>query len=230
MHDTALDNGKAFFDAYLPPGSRARVLDIGAQDVNGSLRSVCPEGVEYIGVDFAPGPGVDIVLSDPYTLPFADAHADAIVTSSCFEHSELFWLLFVELLRVLRPEGLLYLNAPSNGAFHRYPMDCWRFYPDSGKALVTWARRCGYNAVLLESFVSAQSAHNPWGWNDFVAVFARDEGHVGLHPRRILDTKAGFTSGMMHGVPTFANYATQTEDMKKLRAAGVQPQAQLPVE
>jgi SAM-dependent methyltransferase len=71
-----------------------------------------------------------------YKLPFADGSVDVVLSSSCFEHSEFFWLLFLEILRVLRPEGLFYLNAPSNGPFHRYPVDCWRFYPDSGNALV----------------------------------------------------------------------------------------------
>ena len=32
-------------------------------------------------------------------------------------------------------DWLFYLNAPSNGEFHRYPVDCWRFYPDAGGAL-----------------------------------------------------------------------------------------------
>jgi SAM-dependent methyltransferase len=230
MHDTAFDNGKAFFDTYLAPQSRVRILDIGALDVNGSLRSVCPAGVEYVGVDFAQGPGVDIVLADPYALPFPDGHADVIVSSSCFEHSEMFWLLFVELLRVLRPDGLLFISAPSNGPFHRYPVDCWRFYPDSGAALVTWARRCGLQPALLESYVSAQSAINPWGWNDFVAVFVKDEACADRHARRILDTKSDFFNGMVRGGGWFSNFTRHSQDMLKLRAAGARPQADLPAE
>ncbi|MBC5764058.1 methyltransferase domain-containing protein [Ramlibacter albus] len=230
MHDTAIDNGKAFFDTYLVPGTRPRLLDIGALDVNGSLRAVCPKGVEYIGVDFAQGPGVDVVLTDPYALPFPDKHADVIVTSSCFEHSEMFWVLFIELLRVLKPHGLLYLNAPSNGAFHRYPVDCWRFYPDSGRALVTWAKRCGLKPALLESYISGQSPHNPWGWNDFVAVFVKDEAHAGIYPRRILQAKQDVFNGVLYGLDGFVKFFNQSEDMRKLRASGAHPQAQLPVE
>jgi SAM-dependent methyltransferase len=230
MHDTAMACGKAFFDTYFTPGERPRVIDIGALDVNGSLRGVCPPEAEYVGVDFAEGPGVDIILTDPYRLPLADASADAIVSSSCFEHSEMFWVLFLELLRVLRPHGLLYINAPSNGAFHRYPVDCWRFYPDAGGALVTWARRCGQRPVLLESFVSAQSDINPWGWNDFVAVFVKDEAHAARHPRRILDAKHDVFNGVADGRPGFVRYTAQSEDMRKLRAAGSAPQKDLPAE
>lgn len=230
MHDTALACAQAFFDTYVAGGDRPRVLDIGALDVNGSLRTVCPSGADYVGVDFSAGPGVDVVLQDPYRLPFADADADVIVSSSCFEHSQMFWVLFLELLRVLRPHGLLYINAPSNGAFHRYPVDCWRFYPDAGGALVTWAQRCGQRPLLLESFVSAQSSVNPWGWNDFVAVFVKDETQAGRHPRRILDAKTDVFNGVVSGREGFLRFFNQSEDMRKLRASSSAPQKDLPPE
>ena len=41
------------------------------------------------------GKGVDIVLEDPYCLPFADNSVDVVVSSSCFEQAEFFWLLFL---------------------------------------------------------------------------------------------------------------------------------------
>jgi SAM-dependent methyltransferase len=149
-----MENGKFFFDTYVKPLNQATVADIGAQNVNGSLKDVFPENATYIGVDFVQGKGVDIIIDDPYKLPFEDNSLDAIVSSSCFEHSEFFWLLFNEIMRVLKPTGLFYLNAPSNGLFHRYPVDCWRFYPDSGNALANWANRSGYNCgtTLWRSF------------------------------------------------------------------------------
>jgi SAM-dependent methyltransferase len=217
MHASALANGELFFKTYLgADGAGRSVVEIGSQDVNGSLRSVCPAGVEYIGVDFTAGKGVDIVLDDPYELPFDDASVDCCVSSSVFEHSEMFWLLFLEVLRVLRPEGLFYLNAPSNGLFHRYPVDCWRFYPDSGRALVKWARRSGLNAELLESFVAAQ--RNSETWSDFVAVFVKDASHVGRHPNRMLATKKDFYNGLLHGSDEFLNPRDLTQEMLRLEA------------
>jgi len=230
MHDTALDTAKAFFATYVQPGAPRQVVEIGSQDVNGSLRQVCPAWVEYLGVDFCAGPGVDVVLQDPYVLPFEDESVDVLVTSSCFEHSELFWVLFLELLRVLRPQGLLYLNVPSNGAFHRYPVDCWRFYPDSGRALVTWARRNGMRPALLESFISAQSDINPWGWNDFVAVFLKDDSWMPSYPRRMVETRSNYFNGVLNGSEGFLRFSNQTEDMRKLRRAGCPPQSGLPEE
>jgi len=190
MHISALQFGKQFFETYCSALQNAVVHDIGAQDVNGSLHDVCPSHLGYVGVDFVEGRGVDIVLDDPYQLPFADNSLDVIVCSSCFEHSQFFWLAFLEMLRVLKPEGLLYLNVPSNGSFHRYPVDCWRFYPDSGKALEAWASREGYNAALLESFVGDRSPEDfasGGAWNDFVAVFVKDASCGQRYENRMLD-------------------------------------------
>ena len=136
MHVSAKKNGELFFETYVKSLNSVTIVDVGSMDVNGSLKEVIPKNSKYIGVDFAEGKGVDKVLKDPYNLPFENNSVDVVVSSSCLEHSELFWLSFIEIIRILKPNGLFYLNAPSNGAFHRYPVDCWRFYPDSGKALV----------------------------------------------------------------------------------------------
>ena len=115
MHPSALKNGKLFFETYAAELSGATVIDLGAQNVNGSLKDVMPSHLRYIGVDFVAGRGVDVVIDDPYKLPFDDESVDVLVASSCLEHSEMFWLVFLEMLRVLRPAGLLYINVPSNG-------------------------------------------------------------------------------------------------------------------
>jgi glycosyltransferase involved in cell wall biosynthesis/SAM-dependent methyltransferase len=198
MHESAMYYGGRFFELYCSTINNAKLLDIGAQNVNGSLKDVCPSNLNYIGVDFVKGPGVDVVLDDPYHIPFESESIDIVVCSSCFEHSQFFWELFTELLRVLKPSGLLYLNVPSNGSFHQYPVDCWRFYPDSGHALIAWAKRKGINATLLESFVGERSTgkvKNGGGWNDFVAVFAKDYSYSDTHNNRIIDVIKNYTNG-----------------------------------
>lgn len=215
MHPTALSNGKLFFDTYVAPLGAVRVVEVGSQDVNGSLRQVAPPDVRYLGIDFAEGKGVDVVITDPYALPFDDGSIDVIVSSSCFEHSEMFWLVFLEIMRVLRPGGLFYLNVPSNGSFHRYPVDCWRFYPDCGGALVAWAERNGQSAALLESYTSEQRDEM---WNDFVAVFVRDARRAGEHPRRITDGFTDFRNGKRLGLSVFLQPAEYPEDMRALQS------------
>jgi SAM-dependent methyltransferase len=186
MHFNALKHAKLFFETYCSE-KECSVVEIGSFNVNGSIRDVItPSIVNYTGVDFAVGNGVDVVLEDPYDFPFLDNTFDVLVTSSCFEHSELFWLTFLESMRIVKPNGLVYINVPSSWmCFHQYPVDCWRFYPDSSRALLTWAKRNGMNAVLLESYICAPSAEGEC--SDIVMVFLKDANNIDNHPYRIVD-------------------------------------------
>lgn len=168
MHGTAKTTGALFMAIYATDA--ARILDIGSMDVNGSLRTDAPAGANYVGVDLAPGRGVDLVV-EPYAFPFADESFDAIVSTSCLEHDPCFWLTFLEAVRLLAPTGALYLSAPSNGPYHAYPKDYWRFYPDFGLGLVEWAHRSGHPEVkLIESFLVPPAGDV---WEDAVAVFGK---------------------------------------------------------
>jgi len=211
MHNTAMKHGRLFFETYVEKLNGHTIVDIGAQDVTGALRSVAPVGATYIGVDFENAKGVDVVITDPYSLPFADESVDVCVSSSCFEHSEFFWLVFLEVMRILKPEGLFYLNVPSNGDFHRFPVDCWRFYPDSGIALQNWARRNGYSPALLESFTGEQKIDV---WNDFVAVFVKDERFSDRYPDRIQARTHDYTNGFVRGRAGFSNRSVAPEDQR----------------
>ena len=153
MHDTALILGGLFFDRYLPTAGTIRVLDIGSLDLNGSLRQALPTGrdIVYTGVDAEPGPGVDQVVAPHARLPFDDGAFDAVVSSSCLEHDEFFWLTVDEACRVVKPGGFVYLSAPSNGHVHQHPLDCWRFYPDAGVALARWVNRDRASGFRLQA-------------------------------------------------------------------------------
>jgi SAM-dependent methyltransferase len=206
MHDTAIDYAEHFNNCYVEKDKV--VIDIGGRNVNGSFKDIFKN---YFTLDFVEGEGVDMLMTDPYTIPLNDNSQDVIICSSCFEHSELFWVLFLEIMRVLKPTGLFYLNVPSNGDFHRWPVDCWRFYPDSGNALVTWAKRNGLNVALLESFVGKQKQDI---WNDFVAVFVKDEQFAPNYPIRIINQISEFNNGLMYGSSDFINYDTIPQDRK----------------
>lgn len=188
MHYAAMETGRKFFNTYCQPQLRdLRVVELGSQNVNGSLRDIITSNVkEYVGLDFAPGPGVDVVLTDAYNLPFDDNTFDVLVTSSCFEHSEMFWLSFLEGIRILKPNGLMYCNAPSSWmVYHRYPVDCWRFYPDAGKGLETWARRNHYSTSVLESYITPPNYDS---FSDWVCVFLKDSAFMDSYPNRMIDT------------------------------------------
>jgi SAM-dependent methyltransferase len=212
MHKSALLAGRYFFEMYCDRADFS-ILDVGALDVNGSLRSVAPARSRYVGADLGAGAGVDVVLEDPHVLPFADGEFDAVVSTSCFEHDTFFWLTFLECLRVLRPGGYFYLNAPSNGGYHTYPDDNWRFYPDAGRALVKWATRNRVDVEMVESFILNQIADI---WNDFIAVFRRAGGQT---PAPALGINSRFpraTNIWLAGATEVAKKQVRSEDQRRV--------------
>jgi SAM-dependent methyltransferase len=219
MHHTAKQLGILFYSVYgysmLRERGRVRVLELGSMDVNGGLRDTFQnDAVEYVGVDFENGPGVDIVLDSAYSLPFDSNSFDIVVASSVFEHTEFFWITILEIFRVLKSHGLFYMNAPSNGEFHRFPVDCWRFYPDSGVALNKWLLHNKYNSLMLESFTADQILDQ---WNDFVVVILKDQEFQPFYNERIIDKIEKYSNGKSD-VETleFRNHQTLPEDRRKL--------------
>jgi SAM-dependent methyltransferase len=169
MHDTALAIGEQFFRLYAR-SSAPTIVEFGAMNVNGSLRDVAPEGATYVGLDLEAGPGVDIVVSPGDKVPLAAGYADLVVSSSALEHDAAFWITFKRMCRICKAGGYIYINVPSNGFVHSYPLDCWRFYPDAGIALEAFSERSRYPVTLIESFVANRRSDF---WNDFVAIFRR---------------------------------------------------------
>jgi len=175
MHDTAYEIGRLFFQSYVSAGNS--ILDVGSMDINGSLHDFRPGDTLYVGVDLAAGNGVNVVVKINSQLPFADEVFDIVVSTSCFEHDFMFWLTFLEMCRVLKEGGYLYLNAPSKGAYHQYPIDAWRFFPDAGIALRDWARLNKHDIELLESFVTENKSDI---WNDCVMIFGKNSAGAPL--------------------------------------------------
>ena len=143
MHPSSYANMSRFVAAYLADreGLPLTIADVGSKDVNGTYRSLFNRpGWSYLGLDMAPGANVDLVLRDPYHwVEVASQSCDVVVSGQAFEHIEYFWLTMLEIRRVLKPGGMCCLIAPSAGPEHRYPLDCWRFYPDGFRALARYA-------------------------------------------------------------------------------------------
>jgi SAM-dependent methyltransferase len=143
VHQSSLDKMMAFRRKYLAgkEDGPLLILDLGSMDVNGSYRGCFGDSRwTYRGIDLAAGANVDIVLKDPYHWrEIRSDSVDVVISGQAFEHIEFFWLTMLEIARVLKPDGLCCLIAPSGGPEHRYPVDCWRFYPDGFTALARFA-------------------------------------------------------------------------------------------
>lgn len=144
MHVSSYEKMQAFRDAHLAGREREAlsILDVGAMDVNGSYRPLFDlPAWHYRGADLEPGRNVDIVLSEPYRFDaVASGSLDLVISGQALEHMPRFWMFFLEVFRCLKPGGLCCIIAPAGGYEHRYPVDCWRFYPDGMIAAAEFAR------------------------------------------------------------------------------------------
>lgn len=169
MHASSMENMRKCYSRHivgsmLETQDCVRVLDIGGSDVNGSYRDIFAHPrFAYTATDIDAGPGVQLVLQDPYRLPLEDRSIDIVISGQMLEHCEFFWLTFQEMVRVLRPGGFIFLIAPSSGPEHRYPVDCYRFYPDAYRALARYA-----DCQLVEMWCDERGP-----WKDLVGIFSR---------------------------------------------------------
>lgn len=191
MHPSSIENMLECRRRYFPKGredsgGRLTVLDVGAADVNGSYRDIfgAPR-FEYVGADLAAGAGVSVVMTDPDSIPLEDASFDLVVSGQMLEHCPRFWLTFAEMVRVLKPDGLLFLIAPSAGPIHRFPVDCYRFYPDAFRVLATSA-----GCHLIDMWLDPRGP-----WRDLVGVFSKQPRPPAPKGSSPLDKRRQFMKG-----------------------------------
>lgn len=170
MHKNSLDLMHLFVDGYLNNfrSEPLVILDVGSQIVDGDARNYrslfMSKCWRYTGLDISEGQNVDVCVSDPYVWGEIDSDTcDVVISGQTLEHVPFFWNTVYEVGRVLRPGGLACFIAPSGGHEHRYPVDCWRFYPDGFSSLANWLR-----FELLD-------AYTDWShyWGDSVLVMRK---------------------------------------------------------
>lgn len=173
MHPSSMDLMENMWKKYRKDEYK-NVLDVGSLCVRAKKGQAKEpkiykrffEDLDYKGLDIKKGFNVDIVCEDPYVFPIEEESYDVVISGQAFEHIEFFWLTFDEMARVLKPGGLMILIAPSQGKYHAYPVDCWRFYKDSMPALAKWS-----GLELLECSVDSKCKHSHWA--DCCGVFTK---------------------------------------------------------
>jgi SAM-dependent methyltransferase len=123
------------------------VIDVGSYDVNGTYKGLFapPKFIgdkRYVGADIRPGPNVDVIVGSPEW--YALRGADVVISGSTFEHVEDDKRLMAQIYDILKPEGLLCVQVPSDGPPHDYP-SWYRNY--SKKALTALARGAGFEVL-----------------------------------------------------------------------------------
>lgn len=89
------------------------VLEIGSLNINGSVRAHF-EGGNYIGVDLAPGPDVDVVRGG-HLLDYESESFDTVISCECMEHNP-FWVETISnMFRMTKPGGIVIISCASTG-------------------------------------------------------------------------------------------------------------------
>ncbi|HWX30696.1 MAG TPA: methyltransferase domain-containing protein [Steroidobacteraceae bacterium] len=159
----------AFFEHALKaisPGALAplRVVEVGAHDVNGSIRGVVLSSIEvseYVGVDLTPGPGVDIVCSG-HELDLPAASFDLTLSAECLEHNPYWMETLRNMRRLTKPDGFVIVSCATLG---RLEHGTARTNPDSSPG----TRDLGWNyyrnltpSDFPQDFLASFAAHRFW--------------------------------------------------------------------
>lgn len=147
-------------EASLLPYSPARVLEIGSQDVNGTLRHLFPLTDVYIGADVTDGPGVDLVCAgQDLTLDLFGEPFDVVICTNVLEHVDDATALGILTAAhgLLRPGGYLLLQCagdgftPHSGRSASLVLEADEFYRNVMEDdLLTWLGAAGYASGIVQ--------------------------------------------------------------------------------
>lgn len=127
--DSGRDPTKRCFEGFLGrinAMKSPRILELGSRNI--SRRDLFVSAGEHVGFDINAGPQVDKV-GDIHDLSshFPAESFDAVYCVSVFEHLAMPWKAALEINKVMRPGGLLFIFTHPTFPSHAQPWDFWRF-------------------------------------------------------------------------------------------------------
>lgn len=155
-------------------GEGKKILDVGSMDRDCSYRKLFDgKQVQYIGLDIAAGPNVDVIMDEPYQWDsLEDESFDYVISGQAFEHIEYPWLTIKEIYKKMKPGGICCIIAPNTSGEHKMPLDCYRFFSDGLAALAKWA---GFLVIdVTVAGIPAREASPDWdSFDNDVCLIAR---------------------------------------------------------
>lgn len=108
-----------------------RVLEVGSQNVNGSIRPWLEfmQPQKYLGIDIEPGPGVDKILSiHDLATTYGRTPFDLVLCTEVLEHVADWRSAIRNLKAACKPGGYLIITTRRPGfPRHEHPNDYWRY-------------------------------------------------------------------------------------------------------
>jgi len=125
---------RQWFTAQAERGGR--VLEIGGRGSNAAFHRSVLATCDYVSMDIVAGPNVDFV-GDAHDLlaTFEPESFDAVLADQVFEHLHAPWKAAIEINRILKVGGSVYICAPSAFPLHAEPWDFFRFSDHSWHSL-----------------------------------------------------------------------------------------------
>lgn len=140
----------------------ADVLEVGSRLVTGDYYRCLFEKANYVGFDIYPGENVDVVGDAHELSSYFDKKFDLIFSSAVFEHLAMPWKVSTEMIKLLKPNGYIFIETHYSYASHERP---WHFFQYSENALdVLFPRKFGMECLkkgccnLLEGRFSYQAS------------------------------------------------------------------------
>ena len=132
MHENSMIQMARYRDIYVDDGEK--ILDVGSKCIkNQPTYKQIFTWQNYTGMDIVSGPNVDIVGWD-HLLMNGYEH---VVCGQVLEHVGNPFE-FVQYMKYFFTKTICII-APNAGREHRYPLDCWRIFPDGMRTLFEYA-------------------------------------------------------------------------------------------
>jgi len=143
-----------------------RVLELGSRNVTGNNLRSRFSNADYVGFDFYDGENVDVV-GDAHRLStyFAgEEKFDLIFSSAVFEHLHMPWVAAVEIQKLLRVGGYVFIETHFSFSSHERP---WHFFQFSDMGLrALFNEALGFDLVEsgMSNPISGYFSHNAAGY------------------------------------------------------------------
>ncbi len=183
------DPFQVVFDDFLAATkqqSGASMLEIGSRNVTGeAYRELFPHIESYTGFDVLAGEGVDVV-GDAHKLSdyFENESFDFVYSVSVLEHILFPWKVAIEMNKVMKTGGYVFLSTHTAWPEHEMPWDFWRFPANGFHALFN--QYTGFELVMAKeglpgkmfTLVDAPNTSEMWRFtlSQAVSVLARKTG------------------------------------------------------